>query len=87
MTQQVRAIIWDGTNLREVIDLIGLHPSANKWTWEEYEQVVKEEGLKVFTPDGPVMAEIGEVIVKLKFFGCFVSKLINTKQKEAEECL
>ena len=58
------AIQWTGKNLREVIDLVDLNPSANKWTWEEYAQVVAEKGLKIFTPDGPVMAEIGDWIIQ-----------------------
>ena len=61
---KLKYVKWDGTNLREVIDLIGLHPSAKKWTWEEYEQVVKNEGLKVFTRGIQIMAQIGDTIVK-----------------------
>jgi hypothetical protein len=40
------AVQWTGDNLREIIDFTGLHPSAQKWTWEEYEEVVKREGKK-----------------------------------------
>lgn len=43
----IEAILWCGTNLKEVIDFTGLHPSANKWTWEEYEAVVKKDGFKI----------------------------------------
>jgi hypothetical protein len=28
----IEAMEWNGTNLREVIDFTGLHPSAEKWT-------------------------------------------------------
>ena len=41
------AIQWIGNNLKEIIDVTGLHSSATKWTWEEYKQVVKEKGLKI----------------------------------------
>lgn len=58
------SVIWNGNNLREVIDLIGLHPSANKWSWEEYEAVVREKGLKVFTEDGSHMVAIGSRIIR-----------------------
>ena len=59
------AIKWTGDNLREVINLTGWNESASsKWTWEEYEQVVKEKGLKIFTPDGAVIAAIGSWIVR-----------------------
>ena len=58
------AIKWTGKNLREVIDLTGWNESASsKWTWAEYEQVVEEKGLKIFTPSGSVMADIGDWII------------------------
>ena len=60
----IEAVEWTGSNLREVIDFIGLHPSAEKWTWEEYEQVVKADGLKIFTLEGTHMATIGDFIIK-----------------------
>lgn len=77
------AIQWTGTNLREVIDLVGLNPSANKWTWEEYEQVVAEKGLKIFSPDGAVMANVGDWII---FNGkdCFVTALRQMKWSDGE---
>ena len=60
----VEAMEWNGTNLREVIDFTGLHPSAEKWTWEEYEAVVAAEGLKIFTLEGPHKATVGDMIIK-----------------------
>ncbi len=60
----IEAVKWTGDNLREIIDFTGLHPSALKWTWEEYEQVVKENGLKIFTLEGSYMATIGDMIIK-----------------------
>ena len=76
------AIQWTGKNLREVIDLIGLNPSANKWTWEEYEQVVAEKGLKIFTPDGSVMASIGDWII-WNGKDCFVTALQQMNHSNA----
>ena len=58
------AIRWTGDNLREIIDFTGLHPSAQKWTWEEYEEVVKREGLKIFTLEGPLFASVGDYIMR-----------------------
>ena len=58
------AIRWTGDNLREIIDFTGLHPSAQKWTWKEYEEVVKREGLKVFTLEGPLLASLGDYIMR-----------------------
>lgn len=61
----VEAIQWTGDNLREVIDFTGWHPSASsKWTWEEYEAVVKRDGLKIFTLEGPLMVAVGDWILK-----------------------
>ena len=41
-----------------------MNQASSKWTWEEYEQIVKEKGLKIFTPDGSAMAGIGDWIVR-----------------------
>ncbi len=60
----INAIEWTGENLKEIIDFTGLHESAKKWTWEEYEAVVKEKGLKIFTLEGTHMATIGDMIIK-----------------------
>jgi hypothetical protein len=60
----IEAVQWTGDNLKEVIDFTGLHESARKWTWEEYEGVVKEKGLKIFTLEGPHWASVGSWIIK-----------------------
>jgi hypothetical protein len=60
----IEAIQWTGENLKEIIDFTGLHPSAQKWSWEQYELVVKEEGLKIFTLEGAMMATINDWIIK-----------------------
>lgn len=60
----VEAVKWTGDNLREVIGFTGLHESAKKWSWEEYEEVVKEKGLKIFTLEGSLMASVGDWIIK-----------------------
>ena len=61
---EIYAIEWTGNNLHEVIDFCGLHESAKKWTWEEYEAVVAKEGLKIFTLEGPLMASVGDFILE-----------------------
>lgn len=69
----IEAVQWTGSNLKEVTALTGLHPSAGKWTWEEYEVVVAKNGLKIFTLEGPLMATIGDWIirgVKGEFYPC-----------------
>lgn len=60
----IEAVNWTGNNLREIITFTGLHPSAAKWTWEEFEQVVQKDGLKIFTLEGPLMATVGDWIIK-----------------------
>ena len=60
----IEALLWTGSNLKEIINFTGLNESARKWTWEEYEQVVASEGLKIFTLEGPLMASIGDFIIK-----------------------
>ena len=60
----IEAVRWIGSNLREVIDFTGLHPSAAKWTWEQYEEVVLTSGLKIFTLEGPLIASVGDWIIK-----------------------
>lgn len=60
----IEAIRYTGNNLREVIDFTGLNESAQKWTWEEYEKVVAEDGLKIFTLEGKMSADIGDWIIR-----------------------
>lgn len=56
-------IEWTGENLLQVIKLTGQNASAMDYKWEDYEQLVKDKGLKIFTPDGNVMASIGDFII------------------------
>ena len=60
----IEAVQWTGDNLREIIDFTGLHESAKKWAWEEYEKVVALQGLKIFTLEGPLNASPGDYIIK-----------------------
>ena len=65
IVETVDAVQWTGNNLREVIDLIGLHPSAKHLNWKQYEQLVKDFGFKIFLCDGmTVYANIRDMIVK-----------------------
>lgn len=70
---EIEAIRWCGTNLREVIDFTGLHPSANKWTWEEYCAVVAKDGFKIFTLEGAHMVTVGDYVIRGvagEFYAC-----------------
>lgn len=69
----IQAIKWTGINLKDVIEFTGLHKSAEKLTWEEYENVVENEGLKIFTLEGPLFCQIGDFIIrgiKGEFYPC-----------------
>lgn len=77
----IEAVKWTGENLREVIDFTGLHPSVKKWTWDEYAEVVRKDGLKIFTLEGPLTASFGDWIikgVKGEFYPCRNDIFIET---------
>ena len=82
----IQAIRWSGTNLKEVIDFTGLHPSANKWTWEEYESVVAKDGFKIFTLEGAHMVSVGDYVirgVKGEFYACKPDIFWMTYERES----
>lgn len=60
----IEAIQWTGENLREIIDFIGLNVSIQDLSWTEYENLVREKGLKIFTLEGSCMASVGDFIIK-----------------------
>lgn len=60
----VEAIQWTGDNLLEIIRHTGQHASATHMKWEEYEDLVRREGLKIFTLEGSHMATVGDWIIK-----------------------
>ena len=83
----IEAVRWRGNNLAEIIQFTGLHESATKWTWEEYERVVLEEGLKIFTLEGPMRATAGDWIIKGvagEFYPCKADIFKATYEEVAE---
>ena len=44
--------------------MIGMHKSVENWSWEQFEDVVINRGLKIFTLSGSVHASIGDYIMK-----------------------
>ena len=60
----IEAVRWNGDNLSEVIEFTGLHESAQAFSWSEYELLVKDYGLKIFTLEGMMSADIGDMIIK-----------------------
>ncbi len=83
---EIEAIQWTGDNLREIIDFTGLHPSAEIWTWAQYEQIVAAHGLKIFTGAGSVVAKVGSFIIKRggEFYPC-PPDVFATKYEPIEE--
>jgi hypothetical protein len=60
----IDAIQWTGDNLKEVIGFTGRHHSSAEWTWERFEKVVRTDGLKIFTLEGPLKAAVGDWIIR-----------------------
>jgi len=60
----IEAIKWTGDNLKQVTEFTGQHVSASHYKWEEYEDLVNKNGLKIFTLEGSHMATIGDMIIK-----------------------
>ena len=69
----IEAVRWTGDNLREIIEFTGRHESAKEWAWDQFEKVVKTEGLKIFTLEGPLLSSAGDWIIrgiKGEFYPC-----------------
>ena len=60
----IDAIVWTGDNLLEIVRFTGQHASAMDCKWEDYQDLVAVEGLKIFTLEGSHMASIGDYIIK-----------------------
>jgi len=59
----IEAIQWTGDNLAAVIGHVGRHSSVGDWRWEDYEDLVRREGLKIYTLEGKMNADIGDWII------------------------
>jgi hypothetical protein len=59
----IEAVQWTGKNLLEVIRHVGQHASVKHYRWEEYEDLVRLEGLKIFTLEGTMMANVSDYII------------------------
>jgi hypothetical protein len=64
----IEAVQWNGANLREVIaftdgppDMRSMHSNMK---WEEYCDLVNRDGLKIFTLEGKMSANIGDWVIK-----------------------
>ncbi|HHZ96744.1 MAG TPA: hypothetical protein EYN67_14625 [Flavobacteriales bacterium] len=60
----VRFIQWTGENLLDVIRFTGQNASAMDYKWEDYEDLVERDGLKIFSLEGKHKAKIGDFILE-----------------------
>jgi hypothetical protein len=64
----IEAVQWTGGNLREIITFIDGPPITRTahagMMWEQYEELVRRDGLKIFTLEGKMNAAVGDWIIK-----------------------
>lgn len=60
----VRFIQWTGKNLLDVIRFTGQNASAMDYKWEDYADLVKRDGLKIFSLEGDHKAKIGDYVLE-----------------------
>ena len=73
----IEAIQWTGKNLREVITFTDGPPDTRShhagMAWEAYADLVARDGLKIYTLEGKMLANVGDWIirgVKGEFYPC-----------------
>lgn len=64
----ISAIKWTGENLREVISFTNGPPETRSYhasmKWDEYDDLVERDGLKIFTLEGKMNADVGDWIIR-----------------------
>jgi len=64
----IEAVQWTGKNLREVISFTDGSPETRShhagMMWEQYEELVSRDGLKIFTLEGKMDASVGDFIIR-----------------------
>lgn len=64
----IEAIQWTGENLRQIIAFTDGPPETRTshagMMWDQYEGLVASEGLKIFTLEGVMAADVGDWIIK-----------------------
>lgn len=64
----IEAIQYTGTNLKEVLEFTGKHPSWHKWfdSFESYQKYVDGDNgnFHIVTPEGTMKASIGDWIIE-----------------------
>lgn len=66
---EIRAVIWDGSNLREVVEFleggpISISGDVCSEEWCDYTKLVKDKGLEIPTLGGVMVASIGDYIIE-----------------------
>lgn len=59
-----RFIQWTGKNLLNVIRFTGQNASAMDYKWEDYEDLVERDGLKIFSLEGSHVINIGDYVME-----------------------
>jgi hypothetical protein len=85
----IEAIEWTGKNLFEVITFTDGKPDLKNETaqdyWDSYKELVIKKGLKIYTLEGLMKADIGDYIikgVKGEFYPCKPDIFLMTYDKE-----
>jgi hypothetical protein len=60
----IEAIEWNGTNTKEIFNFTGRHHSVKDWSVNKLHNLVLTDGLKIFTLEGKMNADIGDYIIK-----------------------
>ncbi len=64
----IDAIQWNGENLREIITFTDGPPETRTthagMMWEQYHDLVKRDGLMIYTLEGKMLANVGDFIIK-----------------------
>lgn len=64
----IEALIWNGENLKEIIDFTGKSPKWDEYfkSFKEYELFVKNDRnvFKIFTLEGTMEASVGDYIIR-----------------------
>ena len=64
----IQALQWTGGNLKEIITFTDGPPDVRSehagMKWEEYKDLVEKEGLKIYTLEGKMNANVGDYIIK-----------------------
>lgn len=64
----IEAIQWTGKNLREVITFTDGPPDTRShhagMAWEAYADLVARDGLKIYTLEGKMLANVGDWIIR-----------------------